>query len=68
MKKSCSSLREHVKTIMDFENKMLPLTKEELKSHQDAKICEIASTIQVNIEEQHIIFVILKLKFSFNLN
>ena len=33
MKKSCSSLREHVKTIIDFENKMLPLTKEELKSH-----------------------------------
>ena len=37
MKKFCESLREHTKNIIDFEKKkMLPLTKEELKSHQDA--------------------------------
>ena len=42
MKKFCESLREHAKNIIDFEKKkMLPLTKEELKSHQDAKICYI---------------------------
>ena len=39
MKKFCTSLREHEKHIIDFEKKrMLPLTKEELKSHQDAKV------------------------------
>ena len=44
MKKFCTSLREHAKNKIDFEKKkMLLLTKEELKSHQDAKlfyICE----------------------------
>ena len=40
MRKFCESLREHVKNIIDFEKEtMLPLTKEELKSHQDV-ICE----------------------------
>ena len=38
MKKFCSSLREHAKNIIDFEKKkMLPLTKEEIKSQQDAR-------------------------------
>ena len=38
MKNFCESLREQAKNIIDFEKKnMLPLTKEELKSHQDAK-------------------------------
>ena len=38
MKRICASLREHAKNIIDFEKKkMLPSTKEELKSHQDAK-------------------------------
>ena len=42
MKKFCTSLREHAKNIIGFEErKMLLLTKEELKSHQDAKICYI---------------------------
>ena len=42
MKKFCTSLREHAKNIIDFEKKeMLPLTKEELKSYQDAKVCYI---------------------------
>ena len=42
MKKFCESLREHGKSIFDFEKrKMLKLTKEELKSHQDAKVCDI---------------------------
>ena len=39
MKKFCESLREHAKNIIDFEK--IPLTKEELKSHQDAKVCHI---------------------------
>ena len=42
MKKFCESLREHSKNIIDFEKeKMLPLTKEELKSHQDGTVCYI---------------------------
>ena len=41
MKKFCESLREHVKYIIDLEkNKKLHLTKEELKSDQDAKVCK----------------------------
>ena len=42
MKKFCESLREHAKNIIDFQKKiMLPLTKKELKPHQDAKLCYI---------------------------
>ena len=42
MKKFFESLREHTKNIVDFEKKkLIPLTKEELKSHQDAKVCYI---------------------------
>ena len=42
MKKSCTSLREHSNNIIDFEKKkMLPLTKEKLKPHQDAKVCYV---------------------------
>ena len=42
MKKFCESLREHAKYIIDVEKKrMLPLTKEELKSHQAAKLCYV---------------------------
>ena len=42
MKKFCTSLREHAKNIIDFEKKkMLQLKKEELKLHQDAKLCYI---------------------------
>ena len=41
-KKFCTSLREHAKNIIDFEKKkLLSLTKEELKLHQDAKVCYI---------------------------
>ena len=76
MKKFCTSLKEHAKNIIDFEKrKMLPLTKEELKSHEEAKACYICGEeilkkfsqnknyrkiviIQVNIEPQHIVFVI----------
>ena len=40
--KFCESSREHAKSIIDFEKKkLLSLTKEELKSHQDTKICYI---------------------------
>ena len=42
IKKFCESLREPAKIIIDFETKkMLPLTKEEIKSYQNAKICYI---------------------------
>ena len=40
MKKFCESLREHAKSIIDFEKKkMLPLTRKELKSFIDADVC-----------------------------
>ena len=42
MKKFCSSLKEHATNVFKFEkNKMLPLTKEELKLHQNATNCYI---------------------------
>ena len=42
IKKFCEFLREHAKNIIDFEKKkMLQLTKEELKLHQDARNCYI---------------------------
>ena len=42
IKTFCESLRKHVKNITDFEKEnMLPLTKEELKSHKDARNCYI---------------------------
>ena len=42
MKKFCTFLREHGENITDFEKKkMLLLTKEALKSYQDAKACYI---------------------------
>ena len=42
MKKFYTFLREHATNVINFEkNKMLLLTKEELKSHQDAKVCYI---------------------------
>ena len=41
MKKVCESLRLHAKNIIDFEKKMLLLTKEELQSYEDAKACYI---------------------------
>ena len=40
--KNCSSLREHAKNVTDFEKeRFLPLIKEGLKSHEDAKLCYI---------------------------
>ena len=42
MKKFCESLREHARSIIDFEKKkMLLLTRKELEPHEDAKICYI---------------------------
>ena len=39
MKDFCESLGEHTKNVINFEKKkMSPLTKEELKSHQVAKV------------------------------
>ena len=37
MKKFCESLRKHTKNIIDFEKKMLQLTKEKLISHENVK-------------------------------
>ena len=40
MKKFYESLREHAKSIIVFEKKkILPLTRKELKSHEDAEKC-----------------------------
>ena len=45
MKKFWESLREHARSIIDFEKKkMLPLTRKELEPHEDAKICYIYGT------------------------
>ena len=42
MKKFCSSLRENATNIINFEKKkVLPLAKEKLKLHQDARNCYI---------------------------
>ena len=42
MKNICKTLRKHAKNIIAFEKKkMLPLAKEELKSHEDAQACYI---------------------------
>ena len=42
MNKFCTSLREHGKNIIYFQKKkMIPLTKEDVKSHQDGKLCYI---------------------------
>ena len=39
MKNICTPLREHATNVINFEKKkMLPLTKEELKSYQDGKV------------------------------
>ena len=39
MKKFCSSLREHITDVINFEKKkMLPLTKKELKLHHDVTV------------------------------
>ena len=46
MKKFCVALREHAKNMIDFEKKkILLLTKEELKSHQEANKCYICRKI-----------------------
>ena len=43
MKNICESLGEHAKRIRIFEKKtILPLTKKELKSYKDAKLCYIS--------------------------
>ena len=42
MKRFCTSLGDHAKDIINFEKKkILSLTKEELNSHLDAKMCYI---------------------------
>ena len=50
MKKFCTSFREDTKNITDFEKKkMLPLTKKELKSHQDVGKLEIIRSTAYSI-------------------
>ena len=41
MKKFCTSLRKHTTNVINFEKKMLLLTKKELQLHQDATECYI---------------------------
>ena len=42
MKKFCESLKEHGKSIIDFEKKkMLLFTRKDLKSHENVKECYI---------------------------
>ena len=41
MKKFCETLIEHEKYHWSWNKKILPLTKEELKSHQVTKVCYI---------------------------
>ena len=42
MKKFCTSLRKHATNVINFaKKKMLPLTKEEIKSYQNANVCHI---------------------------
>ena len=43
MKKLCSSLREFFNVRNFKKKKMLPITKEELKSDEDAKLCYICA-------------------------
>ena len=46
MQKFCNSLREHPANVINFEVKeMLLLTKDELKSNQEAKVCYICGKI-----------------------
>ena len=50
MKKFSSSLWENAKNITDFENKkIIALRKEELKLHQDTKVCYICRKIILTI-------------------
>ena len=45
-KKFCESFRENAKNIIDFaKKKVIPLAKEELKSHQDPKVCHVCGKI-----------------------
>ena len=55
MKRFCSSLRQHTRNITDFEKKkVLPLTKEELKSHDYARNCYICGKriIKISLKVQ----------------
>ena len=48
-KKSCTFLREHATNVTNFEKKkMLLITKEELKSHQDPKAWHICGNSFLN--------------------
>ena len=66
MKKFCTSLREHVKNIVDFEKEnMIQLTNEEVKSHEDGRVCYIRgkyfqkSLLNIKIIEKVEIIVII---------
>ena len=67
MKKFCFSLTEHASDVINFEKKkMLQLTEEELKSHQDSTVCYICKTdshknlLETKITEKLGIIVILQ--------
>ena len=64
LKKFSTSFREHAKNIIDFEKKKkLPLTKEEIKPYQDAKVCYICRKTKdkkIKIIEKSEIIVIIQ--------
>ena len=50
MKKFCRPLREHAPNVISFEKKkMLPLTKIELKLHQDARHVIFVKKVPKNV-------------------
>ena len=45
--------KKNAKNIIDFEKKkMLQLTKKDLKSHQDAKVCYICGSLKFNVPNE----------------
>ena len=54
MKKFCISLTEHAADVINFEKKkMLPLTKKELKLHQEpwCTILKVSERVRANLEQ-----------------
>ena len=57
MRKVCGFLRQHAKNVIVFEKtKILLLTKVELKSYQDAKVCYICGKIIIKKLSKNIIY------------
>ena len=56
MEKFRASLIKHAKYVIDFEKRMLPLTKHEIKSHQDTKVWYICGKIILKKLSKSIIY------------